>query len=119
MLLVLYRSHRMITVSGGVPHPMRSKMLHSVLQKIKGALRSRPSVCEFETAYQVRVAIDRIKFAIRHAEHFASPCARVREANFQLLDALDRLESLDRRFQVRSDTAGDRNGNGAVNPERN
>jgi hypothetical protein len=52
-------------------------------------------------AYQARVAIDRIKFAIKHTEQFA-PCDAIREAGLQLLDALERLESLDRRFQQRS-----------------
>ena len=49
-----------------------------------------------------RVAIDRIKFAIRHSEQFAKPCDAMREAEMQLLDALQRLEALDRRFQARS-----------------
>jgi len=64
-------------------------------------------------AYQARIAIDRIKFAIKHAEQFARPCDAVREVGLELLDALERLESLDRRFQIRSRIATDRNGNGA------
>jgi hypothetical protein len=57
---------------------------------------------EFEMAYQARIAIDRIKFAIKHAEQFARPCDAMREVGLELLDALERLEALDRRFQVRS-----------------
>ena len=57
---------------------------------------------EFEMAYQARVAIDRIKFAIKHTEQFARPCDTMREVGLELLDALERLESLDRRFQIRS-----------------
>jgi hypothetical protein len=57
---------------------------------------------EFEMAYQARVAIDRIKFAIKHAEQFARPCDAMREVGLELLDALGRLEALDRRFQARS-----------------
>ena len=71
--------------------------------------RSRPSAIEFEMAYQARVAIDRIKFAIKHVEQFAGPCVHMRDANLQLLDALERLESLDRRFQIRSRIGMDRN----------
>ena len=36
-------------------------------------------------AYQARIAIDRIKFAIRHTEQFSKPCIHVREAGLQLL----------------------------------
>jgi hypothetical protein len=53
-------------------------------------------------AYQARVAIDRIKFAIKHTEQFAPRTDAIREAGLQLLDALERLKSLDRRFQQRS-----------------
>jgi hypothetical protein len=60
----------------------------------------------------VRVAVDRIRSAIKHTEQFAVPSHHVHEANLQLLDALERLQSLDRRFQVRSSTAGERNGSG-------
>ena len=52
--------------------------------------------------YETRIAIDRIKFAIKHADQFGKPCDAMREAGMQLLDALQRLEALDRRFQARS-----------------
>jgi len=55
--------------------------------------------------------MDRIKFAIKHAEQFSKPCIHMRDASLQLLDALERLESLDRRFQIRSRIATDGNGN--------
>jgi hypothetical protein len=89
---------------------MSSEIMHRICEMIEAEVRSRPSPIEFEMAYQARVAIDRIKFAIKHAELFANPCIHLREANMQLLDALDRLESLDRRFQNRSRIAVDRNG---------
>jgi hypothetical protein len=54
--------------------------------------------------------MDRIKFAIKHAEQFSKPCIHMRDASLQLLDALERLESLDRLFQIRSRIAVDRNG---------
>ena len=84
--------------------------MHKIVEAIEADVQSRPSAMEFEMAYQARVAIDRIKFAIKHAEQFARPCDAMREAGLELLDALERLEALDRRFQVRSRMAsGDRN----------
>jgi hypothetical protein len=89
---------------------MSSDIMHRILETIEAEVQSKPSAIEFEMAYQARVAIDRIKFAIRHVEQFSKPCIHMREAGLQLLDALDRLESLDRRFQIRSRIAVDRNG---------
>ena len=75
--------------------------------------RDRPSPIEFEMAYQARVAIDRIRFAIKHTEQFARQSDQSREVGLQLLDALDRLESLDRHFQARSRIGSlQRNGSG-------
>jgi len=85
--------------------------MQQIVETIEAAGTLRPSAMEFEMAYQARVAIDRIKFAIRHTEQFAKPCIHVREAGLQLLDALERLESLDRRFQTRSRVATHGNGN--------
>jgi hypothetical protein len=84
---------------------MRSQIVRQIVAAIEADVRSRPSAMEFEMAYQARVAIDRIKFAIKHAEQFAVPCDAMREAGLQLLDALERLEALDRRFQIRSRVA--------------
>jgi hypothetical protein len=56
---------------------------------------------EYEMAYQARIAIDRIRFAIRQTEQFARHSDEAREASLQLLDALDRLETADRHFQSR------------------
>src|SRR5690242_1210640 len=81
---------------------MSSEIMRQIVETIEADIQSRPSAIEFEMAYQARVVIDRIKFAIRHAEQFAKPCEAMREAGIQLLDALQRLESLDRRFQARS-----------------
>jgi len=79
--------------------------MHQIVETIEADVHSRPSAMEFEMAYQARVAIDRIRFAIKHAEQFARPCEAMREVGLELLDALDRLEALDRRFQARSRTA--------------
>jgi hypothetical protein len=60
---------------------------------------------EFELAYQVRVAIDCIRFAVKATEQSVEEPNEIRqaslrqEANLQLLDALDRLQSAERRFQ--------------------
>ena len=66
--------------------------------------RDRPSPTEFEMAYQARVAIDRIRFAIKNTEQSGLQSDEMREAALQLLDALERLETIDRRFQDRSGT---------------
>jgi len=81
-----------------------------ILTGIRANGCDHPTAVDFETAYQVRVAIERIRFAIKHTEHFAQPSPHVREANLELLDALSRLESVDRRFQIRSRTFKDGNG---------
>jgi hypothetical protein len=81
---------------------MNSETVHQIVETIDDDENSRPSAVEFEMAYQARVAIDRIRFAIKHTEQFAPRSDQIREAGMQLLDALQRLETVDRRFQVRS-----------------
>jgi hypothetical protein len=51
-------------------------------------------------AYHIRVAMDRIRFAIRATDQYAHH-AQLREAGLQLVDALDRLESAERAFEQR------------------
>ena len=81
---------------------MSSKGMRQILQTIEDGVNSRPSAIEFEMAYQARIAIDRIRFAIKHTEQFVPCTDQTREAGLQLLDALERLETVDRRFQERS-----------------
>jgi|SRR5580693_7859997 hypothetical protein len=81
---------------------MSSDAIHQILHTIEDQVNSRPSAIEFEMAYQARVAIDRIRFAIKHTEQFAPRTDQMRDAGLQLLDALQRLETADRRFQERS-----------------
>lgn len=81
---------------------MDRALLERVISAVEPHVRSRCSPLEFEMAYQTRVAIDRIRFAIKQTEQFANCSPQAREAAFQLLDALDRLEAIDRRFQSRS-----------------
>ena len=89
---------------------MVSEIMQEVLKMIEIEAQSRPSAFEYELAYQARVAIDRIRFAIRHTEKFAPHTDHMREAGLQLLDALDRLQSAERRFQrrFRPHTANDK-----------
>ena len=81
---------------------MSPEVMNQILQTIEDAANSTPSALEFEMAYQARVAIDRIRFAIKHTEQFGPNSDQMREAGLQLLDALQRLETVERRFQVRS-----------------
>ena len=65
-------------------------------------------------AYQTRIAIDRIKVAIKQTEQAGGRPEHVRQAGMLLLEALERLESIERRFQNRSRCAlrhGKENGN--------
>lgn len=96
---------------------MSSEIMHQILETIEEEVNSRPSPVEFEMAYQARVAIDRIRFAIKHTEQFCPRSDPVREAGLQLLDALERLETVDRRFQERSRLSCP-NGNGSLRSKR-
>jgi len=53
-------------------------------------------------AYQARVAIEKIRFVIKQTEQIAGQSDQGQEIRLRFLDALDRLESIERRFQVRS-----------------
>ena len=88
---------------------MKSELVEEIFQLVEARSQSRPTPMEFEMAYQARVAMDRIRFAIKHAEQFGPQTEPMREAGLQLLDALQRLETADRRFQKRSHAARERN----------
>ena len=81
---------------------MDSKITHQIRELIERKAQSRVSPTEFEMAYQARVAADRIRFAIKNTEQFAPQTDAMREVGLQLLDALQRLEGVERRFQERS-----------------
>jgi len=81
---------------------MSSEIMRQIIETIEEQVNLRPSAIEFEMAYQARIAIDRIRFAIKHTEQFCPKSDPLREAALQLLDALQRLETVDRRFQERS-----------------
>ena len=77
---------------------MPSEIMQEVLQLIEAGVQGRPTPFEFELAYQARVAIDRIRFAIKQTEQFAPHTDPMLEVGLQLLDAMQRLESADRSF---------------------
>jgi len=70
-------------------------------QSSQNGVVSRPSPMEFELAYQVRVAIDCIRFSIKAKGQSAEQPDQLLQGNLQLLDALDRLQSAERSFQRR------------------
>jgi hypothetical protein len=76
--------------------------MNQILETIETEVNARSSSIEFEMAYQMRVATERIRFAIRQAEQYGPKTDPMREIGVQLLDALERLESADRKFQLRS-----------------
>ena len=80
---------------------IRSEIVKEFVAMIEADAQNRPSPAEFEMAYQARVAIDRIRFAIKVTEMSREHSEPLRDAAMQLLDALDRLEVAERRFQDR------------------
>jgi hypothetical protein len=104
------------SLSEGVTR-MKSELAEQVFALIEDRLAS-PTPMEFEMAYQARVAIDRIRFAIKHTEQFGPDTDQLRDASFQLLDALHRLETVDRKFQKRSQVARAANSSDGRNPSR-
>ena len=80
---------------------MNAELRNQIRQIIDAKAQAQPTPMEFELAYQARVAMDRIRFAIKHTEQFAPRTDQMQEASFQLLDALQRLESAERQFQNR------------------
>jgi len=83
--------------------------MHQMVETIEADVQSPPSAMEFEMAYQARIAIDRIRFAVKHTEQVGRPSDMTREAGRQLLDALERLGGLDRFHVCSRMTSEDRN----------
>jgi len=69
---------------------MSWEILRQINRDIEADATSRPFTIEFEMAYQARVAIDRIRFAIRHAETVCQTLRGDARGGMQLLDALQR-----------------------------
>lgn len=80
---------------------MNPTIEQEILSLIEARAEAQPTAMEFELAYQARVAIHRIRFAIKHTERFGPRTDQMQEAGLQLLDALERLESAERKFQTR------------------
>ena len=80
---------------------MSPKVAGQIFEVLESEMESVPSLMEYQFAYQARVAIDRIRFAIKEVEKFSHGFDQPREIAFQLVDALERLESVDRHFQKR------------------
>jgi hypothetical protein len=78
-----------------------SELAKEVFSIMEARIPATPSPSEFELAYQARVAIDKIRFAVKHIERANSNAAPLFEVSLQLLDALDRLEAAERNFQRR------------------
>jgi hypothetical protein len=49
---------------------MDSKIMGEIVEMVEAEVQSRVTPVEFEMAYHTRLAIDRIRFAIRHTEQF-------------------------------------------------
>ena len=77
---------------------MKSDMAQEVFSLIQVAC-GRSSAVEFELAYQARVAMDRIRFAIKVTEDPATRQEQLREAGVHLLDAFERLKKAEYSFQ--------------------
>jgi hypothetical protein len=78
-----------------------SELAQEVVSIVETKLRSTPSASEFEMAYQARVAIEKIRFAIKELARLGGSETVALEVGLQLTDALERLEAADRRSQGR------------------
>ena len=79
--------------------------MRQIVETIEADVQSRPSAIEFEMAYQARVAIDRIKFAIKHADQFGKPCDTMREAECNCLTRLNDLNHWTAAFRLDQELA--------------
>ncbi len=76
-----------------------SEFARKMVSMVRQAQPRTTGAPDFEMAYQAKVAAERIRFAIRQLDEESRRVAQIRDAAMQLLDALERLESVDRRFQ--------------------
>lgn len=80
---------------------MSSKVMDQIKEIIDAKAQMRPTPMEFELAYQARVAMDKVRFAIRHREQWVPGPLGTVEVSLQFADTLDGLEAADRHFQKR------------------
>jgi hypothetical protein len=64
---------------------MRTELANEFRRLMDNEIESRPSAMCFEFAYQGKVAMDRIRFAIRSVERFANHSGPALEANLRSL----------------------------------
>ncbi|HEX4227736.1 MAG TPA: hypothetical protein VHZ07_03635 [Bryobacteraceae bacterium] len=79
-----------------------SELGEEVYSIVEARIRSIPSPVEYEIAYQARIAAEKIRFAITLIERVCDHTTETEEAQMQLLGALDRLDSVDRKVQERT-----------------
>jgi hypothetical protein len=95
-----------------------AELAKEVFSIVERKIASDRWALDFEMAYQIRIANEKIRFAIKAIDAI-SP-GKVSEVSLQLLDALDRLDNVDRRFQDRTrlqkrqDLQSDGNGSGGI-----
>lgn len=56
---------------------MKSEVINEIVSLIEAQVKSRPSPIEFQMAYQIRVAIDCIRFAIKATDNIAGSRTRI------------------------------------------
>jgi hypothetical protein len=88
-----------------------AELAREVFSLVEAKTIYRPSPTEFELAYQARVAMERLRFAVKLTEQADKIPEQLREAVLQLLDALDGLEAAERSFQCRFRSGSDSNVN--------
>jgi hypothetical protein len=82
-----------------------AELAREVFSIVERKLSSERRSMEFEMAYEMRVVADKIRFAVRAPDSIGPLSAS--EVSLQLLEALDLLEGLDRRFRRRCPSALD------------
>jgi hypothetical protein len=80
-----------------------TELAKEVCSIIEAKILGGPSPVEFEMAYQMRIGIEKLRFAIRAMDTIGTNPMSVQEISFQLLDALNRLEKTERHFQSRQE----------------
>jgi hypothetical protein len=89
---------------------VRTEFVRKIFSLFEAAVHRQISPFEFELAYQARVAMERIRFAIKVTEQSANQPEQLHEVCFQLLDALNRLDAAERSFQRRCQSSYQRPG---------
>jgi hypothetical protein len=78
---------------------MRSEVVKEFIALIESEDKNRALPSEFEMAYEVCVATDRIRFGTKATEMSREQSELLKDAGILLLDKLDRRETAERRFQ--------------------